>query len=178
MKQKQLLKQKSPVSSTKSPKRNMKLEKDNKQVPWDDDYYCVFSFKNKPINENAILSFAVKLREWVDNPENDPFKISEFYLGLGIHRQTWDRWVAKYQPLREANAYALERLGNLKEKEATLNDGIYDAGMVKATLAHYCPVYKQEQERLAALNKKEDSKALAEDVKNAVNEVMRNFNAS
>lgn len=135
----------------KTTNNNRSKEKKTTNDCWDDDYFCVFSFKRVPINKAVLTHYARELVKWVDDKGSTPFKTSDWYLSKGISQVTYNRWILKSEDLSHANDYAKERIGNHRELQSALKDGMYDGGMIRPTLGHYCPIWKQEQERTAAL---------------------------
>lgn len=143
------------VKRPKTPQHTSKNKKVTTNEPWDQDYYCVFSFKKKPVNKAVIDMYSRELVEWVDDKTNKPFKISQFYLKKGIPYATWKRWLLKYDSLEAANQYAKEQIGNMREYNALTR--IFADSMVKPTLGHYCPVWREEQQIQANLNKEQQT---------------------
>jgi hypothetical protein len=139
----------------KTPHNSMKKEKATKKLIYDGDYLCMFSLREKPVDIGFIDRLAEQLVEWVRTTPK-AFKISEFRLDRGINHQTWDNWIKKYPLLKAAHEYAKEKIGNHRELQASLKDGMYDSAMIKPTMGHYCPVWRAEQVYLAELNKKLD----------------------
>ncbi len=139
-------------------KRQHNTEKDEetKKHSWGEDYLCVFSFKRKPVSLASKQELAKQLMMWVNTPES--FKISQFYLSKGISHATWQDWIRSCPELKAANEYAKETLGNKRELQATLKDGIYDPAMIKPTLGHYCPIWREEQEMIANLKSESEGK--------------------
>lgn len=134
----------------KTTNNNTKQKKDNEKQKWYGDYYCVFGFQKKSVTAGILDRYAQELREWVDDPTQEPFKLSEWYLKKGMPSASFYEWSKKHEAFGAAHKYAIERLGNIREKKATIGSE-YDPGMIKLTLGHYCPIFKQEQERTAAL---------------------------
>ncbi len=146
------------VRRAKTPHSNTKDEKESNRGSFNDDYYCVFSFKKIPVNDAIKREYARQLRQWIkDTP--DAFKLSEFYLGRGLSSNSFYRWIKNNEEMAEAYQYVKEILGNKRELGAALKNGPYDPSMIKPTMGHYCPIWREEQERAAALTKKEDSAA-------------------
>lgn len=135
-------------------KDNTEKGKVTKAVRWDDDYYCVYSFRRVPVSSAFKEELAGRLIKWVNDPEQQPFKISEFLIMVGLPERTYYRWLPTCEALNEAHLYATAKLGNLREKSAAMHG--YDPGMIKPTLGHYCKIWAEQQERVAQLNKKDE----------------------
>lgn len=110
------------------------------------------------------LNWALELAEQIYSGELDPSKtwhpltVEYFVVSNGFPLKTWDNWLnsQEAEELRKAHEQVITLLGNLREAAAMWNKG--NAGHIAKTLAHYSKVYRQEQERLSALNNPEDTK--------------------
>ncbi len=117
-----------------------------------DDYYCINSFKRKPVSDIYLDAFAKRMREWPDKPTNkdedgdEPLRVDQFLALEGITYPDLYRWEKRHEGVRQAYAYLLMRLGRRREIGALKKK--YDAGMVARTQWKYDSSDRDEQLRI------------------------------
>jgi len=119
-----------------------------------DDYYCVLSWKRKPITKSAVDAFFDRATKWVRNDEkltgkDEPFRLDQLLNKEGIPKDTYYKWVKNYPEHAVAHKYILTELARAREYGAWTRK--YDPCSVYKTQAVYCDDFKSEQERTALL---------------------------
>jgi len=107
------------------------------------DYEWAFSFRQIPVSQDYLKHLACELAYWADTNE-DALVFSEFFHDRKprIPKQSFYEWVKKNQFLADAHKYALEAIGNRREKGALKKK--LDANTVIKSM----PIYSEEWKEL------------------------------
>jgi len=145
----------------KKKNNNPNTQKENapNNTKWDEDYFCVYAFKRKPVNEALVRKLAEEYRNWAiketdmsfepEVAKREALRITDFLLMKGIPATTWDRWKKRFDFLKEADDFVRLKIGSRREYGAIHNK--YNDSMVKLTLAHYLPEVREQMEFQASL---------------------------
>jgi len=123
-----------------------------------EDYYCTYSFKRKPISEAYIDSLCLRQKKFADydgdsEGKGASLRHEDFLDSEGISPQDYYRFKAKFIQLQASHEYCLRRLASRREIGSLTRR--YDSGSVFKTLAHYCPIYSEQQQITAKLRDQE-----------------------
>lgn len=89
-----------------------------------DDYLCQYSYRRKPISDAWLDAFALRMRQYPDNPNNkdedgiEPLTFQEFLDKEGVSWVDLLRWQKRHEPTRLAHEYYIRRIGRRREKGA------------------------------------------------------------
>lgn len=148
----------------KSPNNNTQSEKAaNKKYEYS-DYYCVFSFKRRPVNIAFIEKLTQEYIDWAN--KTDSLVLSDFYNDLGITLSTFQGWLEKHECLSIAHKYAKRKVGNRREKGGLTKK--LDSGMVERSM----PMYEDSQSINSWTELKEWSTKLNEKEQDRQNQVV------
>ena len=116
-----------------------------------DSYRNILSRETKLVNKTVIKEIADELVDWAQNPKSR--SIERFYLSRGIPKQTFYRWVEKYDFLQEALMFALEICGmnreeKAEEERATINH------VIAFPIPHYLSRWRDQMEWRASMKAK------------------------
>jgi hypothetical protein len=131
-------------------KRSNTNNSDNKDTktptPWLEDYLNIRSFKKHPVTESFIEDLATDLVEWAMDDEQkrfkQPLKLTQFYYGKGIPKDTFYTWCEKFPVLKQAHTAAMEMIATRREIGAIIKE--FDAGTVAFMQPHYDPDWKAQ----------------------------------
>lgn len=130
-----------------------------------DKYLDTQTFSHKIVTANWAERIARELKCWVDKPyppENPPIKITEFFREAGIYHRDFYRIAKKYEILQQALDYALQTLGDIRERYVLENRWNASAGMYMMGL--YDEEWRKEIQRREAAKLKQ-AEATGTDVK-------------
>ena len=94
------------LSNTKLPERPYK---------WHEDYFDLFTFRKIPLPEIYFERLAKELVTWVDSTK-EALAVKEFRNLKKISHDVWNDWLHKFPALKSANTYAIEVMGERREK--------------------------------------------------------------
>lgn len=135
----------------KKPHNNIEPEVKPQNTYYDDSYLDTYSFKRVHTNPEFKDRLASELVEWAVN-NKEAFKLSQFYIKKRIFSDDLYRWMRDHEGLRAAHHTALRALGDRREIGALKKK--YEPSIVKQTLHHYDPEYKQDHHDELALKAK------------------------
>jgi hypothetical protein len=116
-----------------------------------DSYLDTCTFSRKIVNENWANRVAKELVMWINAPRvkgKEPYKITEFLREKGIYHGDFYRLSQQYEILRQATDYALQALGDIRERNMLENVWNTNVGMFMQ--GHYDKDWRKEQERREA----------------------------
>lgn len=119
-----------------------------------DDYYNIFMMCRVPVNVRELCQLMIA---WVNRKENkdlgieEPLRFDEFLNENGIERRDYYRLKDRYECLQHTHDYVISRLATIRERGAAKK--IYNDATVARTAGWYQPEVREEQERLALLQK-------------------------
>lgn len=117
-----------------------------------DDYLCQYSYRRKPISDAWLDAFALRMRQYPDDPNNkdedgiEPLTFQEFLDKEGVSWVDLLRWQKRHEPTRLAHEYYIRRIGRRREKGALTKK--YDASMVARAQWKYDTSDRDEQLRI------------------------------
>lgn len=127
--------------------------------PTDDTWYhkakAFFQWKDTPLGLPFRQNLVAKMVEWAES--KDSFKVTQFCYMHGIPYKTFMRWTQKYPDIHEVYQGILLHLGNKRELGALKRE--LCPATAHYTMAHYCPIWKEQQERKAKLKQFEGSES-------------------
>jgi hypothetical protein len=126
-------------------------EKNNKKntIRWVDTYKNHLDMKEIAVSDKAIEKFAEDVVKWAKTPK--ALCISSFPSSIGVPHSTWNRWMDKFPVLKDANDLAKELIG-VRREEGVMTGEFRDS-MIKTIHGSYSSLWRQNEERLAQLNK-------------------------
>ena len=98
-----------------------------------EDYYCLYSFMQKPVNSAYIEKLAQEMMSWAQTDE--AFKVTQFWLSKGIRSKDFYRWCDKHQCLKEVYDAVKILLGNRREIGAIKKN--FDSSTIRASMKLY-----------------------------------------
>lgn len=116
----------------KNSKPITKTKKHTKKVAskWIEDYFDCLALSYKPVTEAFINRLAQELIRWAETDE-DAVKFEQFYAPKYIQRRTFERWIERFDVLRNASEVARSfiscrrELNTLKRKfDASTNNKV------------------------------------------------------
>jgi hypothetical protein len=123
--------------------------------PTDDSWYhkakTFFQWRNTPLGLPFRQDLVAKMVEWAEH--KDSFKVTQFCYSHGIPYKTFLRWTQKYPDIHEVYQGILLHLGNKRELGALKRE--LCPATAHYTMSHYCPIWKEQQERKARLKQPE-----------------------
>src|SRR5690606_36990539 len=105
-----------------------------------EEYYDLYTFKSKPINEDFLRIVAQRLKEYADLKES--YRLDEFYHSIGMGANDFYRFVEKYEFMKHARDYAKAKIAARREVGALKNK--LNAAMVMK----YQPLFDDEVKKL------------------------------
>jgi hypothetical protein len=122
-----------------------------------DSYLDTQSFSRKIVTANWADRVAKELVEWINKPrspeEVQPMKITEFFREKGIFHRDFYLLAKKHDILQKALDYALQALGDIRERNVLEGKWNPNAGMFM--MGHYDENWRKEQERREAAKVKQ-----------------------
>jgi len=116
----------------------------------DNEYYCWFELKMKPMPDSHLAKIATELVDWAE--KNDKaLSISQFYTKRRWAASTWHRWVDRSETLQEAVKVATAIFADRREIGAIT--GKYNAVTIMPYMSMFKKEYKDHAEWRASLNK-------------------------
>lgn len=97
-----------------------------------DSYLDTQTFERRIVNANWAERVAKELKAWIDRPyppEHPPIKITEFFREAGIYHRDFYRIAKQHEILQQALEYALQVLGDIRERYILENRFNSTAGM-------------------------------------------------
>lgn len=147
-------------SSSKNNTRAIKIANDNPRNSelsnptrkWVENYFNHKTFKICPISEECLEDIA---KDYIDFCENNPYamKRNQFLRKWGIHKDTWDAWIAKYPAFAASVKYGDLILGDQRFMKVT--QGVWNERMIKSTQYLYDPEQDTADIRNAELKAKQ-----------------------
>ncbi len=120
------------------------------------DYDAIFQWRSKPVSATYIEALAANLMAWADDENEEALRLDDFVDSRRLHYSTFHDWIAKYECMAEAHAYAKRRIAARRERGALQRK--YDGSFMAKSIGHYCPEFREEAEVQAKLK----AKALAD----------------
>ncbi len=121
-----------------------------------DSYLDTQTFSKKIVYANWADRVAKELHDWVTRPRKDdepqPMKISEFFREKGIYHRDFYRLMKRYPVLEHALDFALQALGDIRERNVLENKWNAAAGMYM--MGKYDEDWRKETERREAAKTK------------------------
>ena len=122
-----------------------------------DTYLDTQTFSKKIVYANWADRVASEMREWVLRPrkadEPQPMKITEFFREKGIYHRDFYRLMKRYPILEYSLNFALQALGDIRERNVLENKWNAPAGMFM--MGHYDEDWRKETERREAAKVKQ-----------------------
>jgi hypothetical protein len=116
---------------------------------WLDEYKNPLEMKSVAISNETLERMAEDLVKWAI--ETDAIVISKFFLYKGISWQSFYRWIAQCDYLGQAYELAKGIIG-VRREEGAITGKLKDS-MIMKIHGFYSPEWRQNEERLAQLNK-------------------------
>lgn len=116
------------------------------------DYDAIFQWRSLPVSQTYIQALADNLMAWADDEEEEALRLDDFVDSRRLHYSTFHQWIAKYECLKEAHAYAKRRIASRREKGALKKQ--YDSSLTARVIGHYCPEYNEELKKNAEIKAK------------------------
>lgn len=119
-----------------------------------DEYYDIFKMHMVPVKIEELIQ---KLLAWISRKEDkekgieEPFRFDDFLDEYGIEKMDYYRLKERHLDLQRTHDYTIRRLASIREKGAATWK--YNHATIALSLGVYVPEVRQEQERLAALQK-------------------------
>jgi hypothetical protein len=113
-----------------------------------DSYLDTWTFDRKIVTANWSDRVAKELVQWINMPREagkEPAKLTEFFREKGIYHEDFYRLAKQYPILEKAIDYALQALGDFRERNVLENRWNASAGMFM--MGHYDKDWQAENER-------------------------------
>jgi len=127
-----------PISKERKPAKNVVPIK-----PFNEEYLNLFTDMHCPVNEDYIRRVATELRTWAIN-DKDALKVIQYRHLKAIDDKSWERWLAKYEFLRDAQKEAERAIGARREIGGLTKK--YDSSMIQYSMPHYDKDWKANVE--------------------------------
>lgn len=129
-----------------------------------DSYLDTHTFSKKIVYANWADRVAKELVEWASRPrkpeEPQPMKVTEFFREKGIFHRDFHRLKKRYPVLEKAFDFALQAIGDIRERNMLENKWNASVGMY--TMGYYDEDWRKEQERREAAKVKQAAAAGAD----------------
>ena len=116
-----------------------------------DSYLDTCTFSRKIVTANWADRVAKELVMWINQPREkgkEPSKITEFLREKGIYHGDFYRLSQQYEILRQATDYALQALGDIRERN--LLENVWNTNVGMFMMGHYDKDWREEQKRREA----------------------------
>jgi hypothetical protein len=124
-----------------------------------DTYLDTNTFTKKIVYGNWAERVAYELRDWILKErgpnEKEPMKITEFFREKGIFHRDFHRLKMKYPILQDAYDFAIQAIGDVRERNVLENKWNTQAGMFM--MRHYDEDWRKEADRRDAAKTKQTS---------------------
>lgn len=110
----------------------------NKTTYTYDDYFCVISFKKKPVSDTYLEQLAHKIIAHAEN--KNIYKMEQIYVLEKHYKSDIVRWCKRSEILNNACKYAFMIIGTRREVQGLTNK--LNANIVLQTMALYDEDYK------------------------------------
>lgn len=119
-----------------------KTTRPKKETKWYDQFYDLFTFKQKPVSDIYLDRLAQDLREFADDP--DTLRMNDFYQKKGMRKGDFYRFVGRHEGLKSAHEYTMERIASKRELGALFSRKTgMDPKTAHMTLSKYCDVFRE-----------------------------------
>ena len=138
------------VVKKKIPQNNTRRK--NNPVFVIDEILDLKDFKRKPITNTKAERLARALLDWAEQP--DALRLHQFAKQQDIPLRYLPRLCEKSEIFAICYEEALLTIADRRELGGLSRE--YDPGMIRSSLAHYCPIAKEQAEFNAELKKKNE----------------------
>lgn len=139
---------------------DVKEESVVKQLVWG-EYHNFFSGMMHPVTTTWIENEAKRIMEW--SMRDDALRLYDYTDMQGYTPDTYDWLVGRHPKIKEAHDFAMRRIASRRETGAM--NKIYSDKVIAWTQAHYCPIFKAQQQEAIKM-KDEQNRGLAEIIVN------------
>lgn len=119
-----------------------------------DEYLDLKDYKRKPVTNTYLERLAKKLSDWAEEPH--AFRLHQFSKKEGIPYTHLGRFKEKSEVFKLAYEDVLLTIADRRELAGLKRE--MDSRMISSSLAHYCPIAKEQAIFKAQLTQKEEDK--------------------